>query len=134
MLKDVAAKYYTQGYNCAESIIRAANEYYNLGLDEKACKMTAAFGGGMQVGDVCGALTGSACVISSKYVANKAHDSADMHSVMVQMVRDFQQHFSSRVCREIKPKFFNREVHCQNTVTQAADVLEQVINKFDQAN
>ena len=32
MLKDLAAKYYQQGYNCAETIIRAGNKYYNLGL------------------------------------------------------------------------------------------------------
>lgn len=36
MLKDIAEKYYIQGYNCAESLIRAGNEYYNLNLDENA--------------------------------------------------------------------------------------------------
>lgn len=56
MLKDIAEKYYIQGYNCAESLIRAGNEYYNLNLDENALKMTGAFGGGFHVGDVCGAL------------------------------------------------------------------------------
>ena len=52
MLKDIAEKYYIQGYNCAESLIRAGNEYYNLNLDENALKMTGAFGGGFHVGDV----------------------------------------------------------------------------------
>ncbi len=131
MLKDLAEKYYQQGFNCAESIIRAGNEYYNLGLDDKALKMTAAFGGGMQVGDVCGALTGSACVVSSKYVENNAHASSDIHPVMVQLVRAFQNKFSSRVCREIKPKFFSKDVHCQNTVTLAAEVLENVLTAYD---
>ena len=133
MLKDLAQKYYNQGFNCAESIIRAGNEYYGLGLDEKACKMTAAFGGGMQVGDVCGALTGSACVVSSRYVAGSAHGSADLHPVMVKLVRAFQDRFSSRLCREIKPKFFNKDVHCQNTVTLAAEVLENVLSEYDSA-
>ena len=49
MLKDIAEKYYIQGYNCAESLIRAGNEYYNLNLDENALKMTGAFGGGFHV-------------------------------------------------------------------------------------
>lgn len=131
MLKDVAEKYYKQGYNCAESIIRAGNEYYDLGLDEKACKMTAAFGGGMQVGDVCGALTGSACVVSSRYVENNAHSCPDLHAIMLKLIRAFQEKFSSRLCREIKPKFFDREVHCQNTVTLAAEVLENVLAEYD---
>ena len=33
MLKDIAEKYYIQGYNCAESLIRAGNEYYNVLLE-----------------------------------------------------------------------------------------------------
>ena len=76
MLKEVAIKYYRMGYNCAESIIRAGNEVYDLGLHDKDMNMTAAFGGGFQIGDVCGALSGAACVISSRYVETKAHDYA----------------------------------------------------------
>ena len=45
MLKEVAIKYYRMGYNCAESIIRAGNEVYDLGLHDKDMNMTAAFGG-----------------------------------------------------------------------------------------
>ena len=46
MLKDVAVKYYRNGYNCAESILQAGNEYYHLGLHEKDMIMAAAFWGG----------------------------------------------------------------------------------------
>ena len=68
MLKDIAEKYYIQGYNCAESLIRAGNEYYNLNLDENALKMTGAFGGGFHVGDVrlC-------CQIKAKHYSQEVH-------------------------------------------------------------
>ena len=34
MLRETAKKYYLeQNYNCAESVLRAANEEYGLGLD-----------------------------------------------------------------------------------------------------
>lgn len=131
MLKDLAAKYYENGYNCAESIIRAGNEYYNLGLDEKALRMTGAFGGGLQVGDICGALSGSACVVSSKYIETKAHECTDLKPLMVKLVRAFQAKFSSRQCAQIKAKFFSKEVRCLNTVTTAADVLEQVLTEYE---
>ena len=93
MLKDLAAKYYQQGYNCAETIIRAGNEYYNLELDENAFRITGAFGGGLQVGDVCGALTGSACVVSAKYIETKAHDCPDLKPLM---------HFPPACARRLK--------------------------------
>lgn len=133
MLKDLVAKYYEQGYNCAESIIRAGNEYYNLNLDENAFRMTGAFGGGLQVGDICGALSGSACIISSKYVKTKAHDCPDLKPLMLKLVRAFQTRFSSRLCAQIKFKFYTKEVRCLNTVTMAAEVLEQVITEYEQS-
>lgn len=131
MLKDIAEKYYIQGYNCAESLIRAGNEYYNLNLDDKALKMTGAFGGGLQVGDICGALSGSACIISSKYIETKAHETADLKPLMLNFVRAFQSHFSSRLCCQIKAKFFSKEVHCLNTVKDTAEILEQVLTEYE---
>lgn len=131
MLKDIAEKYYIQGYNCAESLTRAGNEYYNLHLNDKALKMTGAFGGGLQVGDICGALSGSACVISSKYIETKAHETDDLKPLMLNFVRAFQAHFSSRLCCQIKAKFFSKEVHCLNTVKATAEILEQVLTEYE---
>ena len=49
MLKETAKKYWTEEYdlNCAECIIYAANEEYNLNLSEQTLKVMAGFGGGM---------------------------------------------------------------------------------------
>ena len=42
MLKDYAIKYYYEdGYNCAEGILRAGNDYYHLGLHHEDMKMIA---------------------------------------------------------------------------------------------
>ena len=131
MLKEVAIKYYRMGYNCAESIIRAGNEVYDLGLHDKDMNMTAAFGGGFQIGDVCGALSGAACVISSRYVETKAHDYADMRPLTQKLVIAFQKRMSSRLCAQIKPVFHNKEIKCENTVATAAEVLEHVIMEWD---
>lgn len=131
MLKDIAEKYYIQGYNCAESLIRAGNEYYNLNLDENALKMTGAFGGGFHVGDVCGALSGSACVISSKYIETRAHETTHLKPIMLNLVRAFQSHFSSRLCCQIKAKHYSQEVHCLNTVKATAEILEQVLTEYE---
>ena len=63
MLKDYALHYYEQGYNCAESLVYGANAAWHLNLDENACHLMAGLGGGLQVGDVCGALTGAVCAL-----------------------------------------------------------------------
>lgn len=131
MLKEKAEAYYLQGYNCAECIIRAANDVYQLDLDEAALRMSAGFGAGMQVGDVCGALSGSICVISSRYVETKAHDCTALRPLCQKMVIAFQKRFSSRQCAKIKPMFFSKETRCLNTVSTAAQVLEEVLQEWD---
>jgi len=133
MLKDVAVKYYRNGYNCAESILQAGNEYYHLGLHEKDMIMAAAFGGGFQVGDICGALSGAACVISSRYVETKAHDYKDMREITQKLVSAFQERMGSRLCSQIKPVFHTKETKCENAVAISAEVLEQVIQEWDEA-
>ena len=74
MLKDIAKDYYAQGYNCAESIVHAGNDYYQLGLHDHDMRMVAGFGAGIQCGDVCGALLGGVAIVSAKYIEKKAHD------------------------------------------------------------
>lgn len=132
MLKEAAIKYYQEGYNCAESMIRAGNEVYGFHLHEADMRMTAAFGGGFQIGDVCGALSGAACVISCKYIETKAHDNqVELRAVTQKLVLAFQKRLGSRLCAQVKPAFYSKEVKCQNTVAVAAEVLEQVINEYE---
>lgn len=61
MLRDEARKYIDSEiqygdkkdlyhYNCAEIILNACNDYYNLELDSKALKMIIPFGGGLNSG------------------------------------------------------------------------------------
>lgn len=131
MLKEAAVAYYQKGYNCAESMIRAGNDVYKLGLHDHDMKMTAAFGGGFQIGDVCGALSGAACVISSRYVETRAHDCSDLRALTQKLVITFQKRMGSRLCSQIKPHFHSAEQGCENTVAISAEVLEQVIQEWD---
>ena len=133
MLKDVAGAYYEQGYNCAESILHAGNDYYDLGLCEHDMRMVAAFGGVFQIGDVCGALSVAARVISSKYIETKAHDQkTEIAKVTQKLVLAFQKRMGARTCAKIKPVFYSKDVKCYNTVTTAAEVLEQVIQEWEE--
>lgn len=132
MLKDIAKKYYLEnGYNCAESIIRAGNDYYHLGLHDHDMIMVAALGGGMQCGELCGAITGGACVLSSKYVEKKAHESSTITKVTVQMLKRFEKKMGARYCRDLRKKYFKKENRCLFSVEVACDVLEEVINEYN---
>lgn len=63
-----------EGYNCAERIIYGANQAYGMGLSKESLKLFAGMGGGMAVGEMCGAVTASIGVLSHFFVRDRAHE------------------------------------------------------------
>ena len=132
MLKDVYAKYYFEGnYNCAETIIRAANEYYELGLHDRDMIMVGAYGAGIQCGNTCGAVLSAVAVLSMKYVEARAHESEDIKPVVMKLMRKFQAKYGSTLCKDIKPQSFKPEYRCRMTIEASCDILEETIAEFE---
>ena len=127
MLEELALKYYSQGYNCAETIVMAANEAYRLNLDSSHVRLFAAFGGGLQCGDLCGCLTGAAGVISLLHVSSKAHDTPELKGYVQFLVREFEKEMGGRKCVDIKPRLYKKEIKCRDTVAKGARALEKTI-------
>ena len=132
MLKDYIAKYYfEQNYNCAETILRAANEYYDLKLHDRDMIMVGAYGAGIQSGNTCGAVLSAAAILSMKYVEAKAHESDDIRPVVQKMLRKFNEKYGSVLCKDIKPQSFKPEYRCKVTVETACDIIEETINEYE---
>ena len=75
MLADIAQRYYLEGdYNCAESVLLAANAEYGLGLPDDAVKLVGGFGAGMGCGNACGALCGAVAVLGVMKMGRRAHE------------------------------------------------------------
>lgn len=87
----------------------------------------AGLGGGLQVGDVCGALTGAVCALGCLIVKTKAHDCAELKPLTQAVVEQVRQRLGSLRCEEIKPRLFQPERRCAATVENCADILEAVL-------
>lgn len=62
----LAEEYHQAGNNCVESVVKACNKGLELNLPDQAIRMISGMGGGIgRSGCVCGALSGSAMIISS---------------------------------------------------------------------
>lgn len=134
MLKACIGPYYfEQNYNCAESVLRAANDYYQLGLHDYDMKLVGAFGAGIQCGNTCGAILSAASVLSMKYVEAKAHESADIKPVTTAMMEKLVAKYGSALCNDIKPQSFQPEIRCLKTVEAVCDILEETIAEFEAA-
>ena len=57
MIRELVPKYYLeQNNNCAEALLRAADEALSLGLPPESFRLVAGFGGGFGCGRTCGAV------------------------------------------------------------------------------
>ena len=132
MLKEYYDKYYfEQNYNCAETLIRAANECYDLKLHDRDMIMVGAYGAGIQTGNTCGAILSAVAVLSMKYIENKAHESASIREVTTALIRKFNLKYGSVLCKDIKRQSFSPEFRCKKTVETACDILDEVLEEFD---
>ena len=134
MLKDLCEKYYFEmNYNCAETLIRAANDYYDLGLHDRDMIAFGGFGAGIQTGNTCGAILAAVSVLSMKYIEKNAHDSKDIKLVTTAFIREMNRQYGSVLCKDIKPQAFKPDVRCKATVETTCDILEMVIEEYDKA-
>lgn len=129
-----------QGFNCSQIVFVSAAQ--QLGLDrETALKTAACFGGGMNCGEVCGAVTGGLMAIGSKYGHCTAGD-ADAKAMSAAKAKEFMQLFcdeyESVLCKEILGADLSdpqqapqaKEVIpqiCPNLVTYATEILKEVL-------
>jgi len=135
MLKDLYEKYYyDMNYNCAETIIRAGNDYYNLGLHDRDMIAFGGFGAGIQTGNTCGAILSAVSVLSMKYIEKRAHESNDIKPITTALIREFNKTYGSVLCKDIKPQSFTPDTRCKATIETACDILEQVIADYDKKN
>lgn len=132
MLKDHLSKFYFDGnYNCAESVVRAGNEYYELGLHDRDMKLVGGFGAGIQTGSTCGAFLGAISLLSMKYIEQKAHESDDIKPVATMLTEKFTKAYGSVLCSEVKPQSFAEGKRCLAAVEKACDLLEEVIDTYE---
>ncbi len=132
MLDEIAASYYTPDYdlNCAETIVHAANEAYQLNLSKETLHASAGFGGGMAVEETCGALTGAILVLGIMLVQDRAHENDKMKETVADLLRRYEKRKGTTNCKILKEQFREEDpVKCKVIVMEAAEVLEELLSE-----
>jgi len=94
---------FDSGFNCAQSVLSVFCEKYGLDADI-ALKASSGFGGGLRLGEVCGAVSGAALVIGLKYgqhIKGDKETKINCDSKILEFMNLFRAENKSVVCREI---------------------------------
>lgn len=142
-----AEAYFTEGYNCSQSVFMAFADIY--GFDkETAARLSASFGGGFgRMREVCGCVSGMALVSGMEtgaVIGKDAEGKKHNYDVMQKLAGKFTEINGSIICRELlglgkdgkpvdttvtKPDERNAEYYkkrpCKELVRLAAEILEE---------
>ena len=136
MLMDKINKYYTKEYdlNCAEILIYAANDEYNMNLKSETLKTMSSFGGGMSIESVCGAITGSLAVIGILFTKEKAHEGDRVKNLSQELFQIFDTKLAAINCAELKAKYKKEDIGCRVMIETAAEILDEIVIRELQVN
>ena len=102
--EELAGKYFTDGYNCAQAVFSAFHE--EMGVSEsQALKISSAFGGGMgRLREVCGAVSGMFMVLGTLYGYDDAKDDSakkELYTRVQALAEEFKEEYKTIICREL---------------------------------
>ena len=112
--------YNSQGYNCAESIIKSYNEEFNTDIP---VSLGSGMGSGMAVGSLCGAINAAILVIG--YVKGredsiKQNEAKSYSKQIMQKVRD---QYDTEICVNLK----RNKVSCSEIIDFTYNALKDVL-------
>ncbi|MGI6579698.1 MAG: C-GCAxxG-C-C family protein [Saccharofermentanales bacterium] len=134
-----ARELHESGFNCSQSVLGSFCDRF--GIDEQILmKLACGFGGGIQCGEVCGAVSGAIMVVGLKYGQSVAGDQ-DSKKKCYEITLEFMEEYSKRkgtvLCRELlgydirdaeaKAKFPDRQKQiCPKAIETAVLILEEM--------
>ncbi|QZY54451.1 C-GCAxxG-C-C family (seleno)protein [Crassaminicella profunda] len=113
--------------SCSETIIYAANEAYDLNLDQKTFRAMAPFSGGMWVEEVCGAISGALAVLGILFTNNVAHESDYLKELTLEFFEKFEKKLGSINCTKLKEMHRTEEEGCNKVIYIAGEILDEII-------
>lgn len=100
--QDDALKLFDEGFNCAQSVFAAFAPAFGLKRDH-ALRIASAFGGGMNIGSTCGALTGAMMVLglAAGFHAYDPQIKDSFAGLNRDLIKRFQEEAGHIDCRDI---------------------------------
>lgn len=109
-----------EGYNCAESIVKAIDEENGLNIP---VAVASPFGGGMTVGATCGAVTGALMVLGAVKGRETSEEPNETRMITKQLMNKVMEKYGTVNCLELKKK----GVSCDEIISYTYDILKEYI-------
>ena len=128
-----ADRYFGKGYNCAESIVRAANDIIDPDLVPNPRVATPFGHGAGTASETCGAFTGSLIVIGACLGRDSCRDS-ELHARRAarKYRKRFMKEFGATNCSTLLKKHKSQVnfAKCREMTARSAGILIEILHEF----
>lgn len=100
---DKAEKYFSMRYHCSQAVLAAFSSDLEIS-EEQALKLGGCFGGGMCMGEVCGAVSGGLMALGLKFGQSDINDlnsRTKTNEAAKALLNRFKKENGSYICREL---------------------------------
>lgn len=112
-------EFHKDGFNCAESVIKAFNE--DTGSDIPVA-IASPFGAGMSVGSTCGAITGTLMAIGALKGRNTRDEKNNSRVLTKEIINRVREKYGTLECIELKKK----GISCEEIIAYAYGSLKEL--------
>ncbi len=141
---EIANAYHEKGYNCAQSVLAAFSDKYDIS-EETALRLAAGFGGGAGTGELCGAVVGGIMALDLILGGDVTSDPALGKRRAAMRAKELQQRFHDQFaalrCHELlqnkkeEPsdavKALGIASHCGVIIASAVEAVETILSEED---
>ena len=119
-MRDMSINYYRRGYNCSQSILKAAELVYDFKVPEQSFNMCKGIGSGFGAGNMCCGLVGGIMVFGMMF------DEVVTKRMRIRLLDLFQQKYGSIQCAVLIKRMRD---DCEQIIGDVADFTRQVIEE-----
>ncbi|MGH4125408.1 MAG: C-GCAxxG-C-C family (seleno)protein [Clostridium sp.] len=113
-------EYHKQGYNCAESVVKAFNEENGFDIP---IFIASPFGSGMMVGSTCGAITGALIALGALKGREEATIKNESRKYTKGIMNKVKEKYGTFECLELKKK----GVSCNEIIEYTYNALREYV-------
>lgn len=112
--------YHSQGYNCAEALIKSYNEEFNTNIP---VALGSGMGTGISVGSLCGAV--NAAVLVAGFIKGREDSSTpnEARRYSKEIIKKVRDKYESEICANLK----KNKISCNEIIDFSYDLLKEVL-------
>ena len=114
--------YHSQGYNCAEALIKSYNEEHNTDIP---VALGSGMGTGMAVGSLCGAVNAATMVLGFIKGRESNGEANEARAYAKELMSKVREKFNSEICADLK----RNKISCAEIIDFSYEALNEILNK-----